>query len=138
MTRIQHIITTVATILFFTILFIGSNWFTHAHNTIRIAPATSLELIIKHARFYGVSEKLLIDLATIESNLCKDVVSKVSSARGCFQFVRSTWDRYCSGSVMSENDNIRCAAKMVKGGKIGHWLVNEKTRSRLVAKGYNF
>jgi len=128
---------TILALIFFASLFIASNWFTHEKRVIEIKPASSLELIIKHARFYGVSEKLLVDLATIESNLCKDVVSKVSSARGCFQFVRSTWDRYCTGSPLSENDNIRCAAKMIKIGGITHWL-NPETKSKLLAKGYNF
>ncbi len=128
---------TLLTLIFFASLSIASNWLMHEKRVIEIKPASSLELIIKHARFYGVSEKLLVDLATIESNLCKDVVSKVSSARGCFQFVRSTWDRYCVGDPLSENDNIRCAARLVKISGLKHWL-NKETKSKLVAKGYNF
>jgi len=134
----MKLLTSILCISLLTLLMFSSSAFYHKKNVIKIVPLSTVELIIKHARFYGVSEKLLTDLAMIESNLCKDVVSKVSSARGCYQFVRSTWDRYCSGSPLSENDNIRCAAKMIKGGMIKHWLADEKTKSKLIAKGYNF
>ncbi len=134
----KPLLTSLTAISLLTLLMFSSSAFYHKKNVIKIVPLSTVELIIKHARFYGVSEKLLTDLAMIESNLCKDVVSKTSSARGCFQIIRSTWDRYCSGSVMSDNDNIRCAAKMIKIGGITHWLADERTRERLVALGYNF
>lgn len=129
---------TLLSILFFASLFLSCYWFAHSPRTIVINPLTSLDLISKHARFYGVSEKLLKDLAMIESSMCQNVVSKVSSARGCFQFVSETWERYCVGEVMSENDNIRCAAKMIGRGMIGQWTADKITKERLLAMGYHF
>lgn len=60
-------------------------------------------------------------ISDAESDLCFNPINPSSTARGCFQIVRSTWRLYkCTGDVMNIDDNIACAQKIRKDG-ISAW-----------------
>ena len=40
---------------------------------------------------------------------------------GLFQFQQPTWDRYCEGNREVMEDQVKCAAEMIKAGYKYHW-----------------
>lgn len=61
------------------------------------------------AASYGVDEDRAVDIARCESQLGKYKTNwSGSSAKGVYQFIDKTWQNYCEGDVMDDEDNIRC------------------------------
>lgn len=66
----------------------------------------------------GVDEAL--GVANCESRLNPKNASRISTAKGVYQFLNGTWQDYCSGNVFNEDDNIKCFMKIYKKHK-GWW-----------------
>ena len=73
-------------------------------------------IIIDKIVFYaGVSSVDLGDAFRIvdcESEFGTNLINPGSSARGVYQFTEKTWNHYCTGNVMDEDDNITCFMKL--------------------------
>lgn len=54
----------------------------------------------------GVDEALAV--ANCESRLNPKNKSRISTAKGVYQFLNGTWANYCEGDVLNEDDNIKC------------------------------
>jgi len=88
------------------------------------------EKIFIYSKEYNVDVLLALNVACAES--CTQTEEGIffnpraknpnSTASGIFQFVKATWDSMCEGDVFDEDDNIRCAIKILsmKNG-IRHW-----------------
>ena len=97
------------------------------------------ETIERYATLYGVDTKLPNDLIQIESSYCKNLVSKTSSARGCFMIIKSTWEFFgCNGDRMNIEDNIQCGIKILSTPSgLRHWTVDKNTKRKLLELGYD-
>lgn len=77
--------------------------------TIISEPLTTQEKIIKYSKEYKIDTQLALDIAECESQFGKYNYNwSGSSAKGVYQFIDSTWDYFCRGDVMNEDDNIIC------------------------------
>lgn len=71
-----------------------------------VTPPTPREYI---EEVFGVGH-IMMHIADAESHVCINNVNPISSARGCFQILKSTWrDAACLGDVLNYIDNINCA-----------------------------
>lgn len=68
--------------------------------------------IINRANEHGVSVQIALDIAKCESQFNPFAKNPNSSASGIFQFTRTTWNEFCTGSVYDYRDNIRCFLKV--------------------------
>lgn len=65
---------------------------------------------------------ILVAIASAESGFDCGIKNKASSARGCFQILKSTWiDAGCTGDVFNAEDNIRCAKKLFDNSGTTPW-----------------
>lgn len=71
---------------------------------------------------------IMVRIADAESDLCFNNKNPKSTARGCFQIVRSTWtDNKCTGDVMNVDDNIQCAQKLYAANGTSPWNESKST-----------
>jgi hypothetical protein len=70
---------------------------------------------------YGLDYDKLYSVIQCESSFRTDVYGDKGLAFGIAQFHRPTFDRFCSGSYYSPEDQITCMAQMVKAGLGHHW-----------------
>lgn len=82
-------------------------------------------LLWHYASVYQIDYQFFKNLADCECDLritdhlqCKGDKGK---ALGRFQFWQSTFKEYCAGDYYNEEDQINCAAKMIKEGKCYLW-----------------
>lgn len=67
------------------------------------------EKIVVMAKEYNVDIQKALDIAECESQFGKyPSAFPRSTAKGVYQFTNKTWQNYCKGDVMNEDDNIRC------------------------------
>ena len=86
-----------------------------------------VELIKKYAREYGVNQQLALNIAYCESHYRN--VPNIRGERygiGIYQFVRTTWNEQCEGDIWSEEDNIKCAIKLISRGELWRWKQSQK------------
>jgi hypothetical protein len=70
---------------------------------------TTKELIEIMAKEYNVCVETALKIAECESQFGKYNHNwEGSSAKGVFMFTDRTWNYYCRGDVLNEEDNIRC------------------------------
>ena len=68
-----------------------------------------------------VSMTEALDIADCESKLGKQKRNRQgSSASGVFMFINRTWDDYCEGYQMNDDDNIKCFFELYPKHK-GWW-----------------
>lgn len=71
---------------------------------------------------------IMIAIASAESGFDCGIKNKASSARGCFQILKSTWiDAGCTGDVFNAEDNIRCAKKLFDTSGTTPWNESKGT-----------
>lgn len=73
-----------------------------------------------------VDAPIMLKVALAESGKegkpCVNNVNKGSSARGCFQILKSTWAGYhCIGDILFPPDNIACARKIYNARGLKDW-----------------
>lgn len=62
---------------------------------------------------HNLDPREAIKIAQCESSLGKQKRNKQgSSASGVFMFINKTWDSYCEGYQMNDDDNIKCFYKL--------------------------
>ena len=93
-------------------------------------------LINYFANEYKVDINLAMDLAEFESGFNCQAKSPLSTAKGCYQFLDSTFLSFCDGEVLVSYDNVKCAMKILGDGGISHWLADKNTRNFLIQRGY--
>ena len=78
------------------------------------------EKIIKMSEEYGVDTETALRIAECESQFGKYNHNwEGSSATGVYQFISKTWENYCEGDVLNEDDNIKCFMELYN--KYPHW-----------------
>jgi hypothetical protein len=78
------------------------------------------ELIIRLAEENNFDVNTAIRIATCESQLGLYKYNlQGSSAKGIYQFIDKTWEHYCDGDVLNDEDNINCFIKLYN--KHPHW-----------------
>ena len=84
------------------------------------------KLIIQESERQDYPDPLLaLYIAYAESGLNPKAKNANSSASGTFQFIRSTWQRNCEGSVFDTVNNVRCGIKLLKEpGGHNHWAAS--------------
>jgi len=83
---------------------------------------TIVNLIKKYANEYSVDEQLALNIAFCESGY--ENISNYQGERygiGIYQFIKSTWDEQCKGSIWNEEHNIKCAIKLISKGELWRW-----------------
>ena len=83
---------------------------------------TIQEKIKRISQEYEIDEILLLEIVRAESqfeNKCNTKGCKYGI--GLAQIVQSTFDEQCEGDVKNEEDNLTCAAKMLKNGDYWRW-----------------
>jgi hypothetical protein len=73
-----------------------------------------IDLIREAAMRHGVDPAILVRKAQIESNLNPNARNPHSSAKGLFQFLDGTWDRYGSGSPLDPRANADAGARFAR------------------------
>jgi soluble lytic murein transglycosylase-like protein len=88
-----------------------------------------IETIRNSAQLVGVSPRVALTIAMLESSLNPDAQASTSSAGGLFQFVDSTWkamvQRYGNEYGMSIEDKMNPSANSI----MGCLLIKENTKS---------
>ena len=92
-------------------------------------------LISNMAKAYGVSQVLALELGWIESQYVPTAENPISSAKGLFQFIDSTWKHYCRGDRIDPYDNTRCAMERLADGELWHWTSDKDTKRKLQEAG---
>lgn len=87
----------------------------------REEPKTIEQKIEYYADQHEVDVELAKGIAWCESNYIPTAKNPTSSAEGVFQFLDSTWARYCEGDKLNEDDNIKCAIYLLSEGGEAHW-----------------
>lgn len=83
-----------------------------------IVPLTPLQMIEEEFP----DAPIMVHIAAAESRTCTNNVNPTSSARGCFQIIKSTWLAYkCTGDVLFPPDNIACARKIYDDSGTAPW-----------------
>ena len=95
------------------------------------------------AGMLGTDVNLALDLLKWESTYCEKPWNNwpnkpISTAKGCFMFINTTWDQYCSGDVMDRKDNMDCGIRMIGNKKLlrQHWGADPIIRNLLTKNGY--
>ena len=78
-----------------------------------------IEATIRHyASEYGVDVNTAIRIATCESQMGKYKTNwSGSSAKGVYMFISSTWEYYCDGDVLNDEDNVKCFMELYEEHK---------------------
>lgn len=126
------VITKKQLIIVLTLLIIGTIWLCielesdkgikyqlspqHATTSLpRHSQATLEQMIVQYSIDYGINYETSLRIAHCESKMGKYKYNlQGSSAKGIFQFINSTWDNYCDGDVLNDEDNVRCFTKLYK------------------------
>lgn len=78
-----------------------------------LKPKTIQERIIEMSIEYGVDTQTALDIAECESQYGKYYKNwEGSTAKGVYMFTDKTWENYCEGFVLNEEDNIKCFMKL--------------------------
>lgn len=85
------------------------------------------EIIARWCEYFDYSFEKAYYLAHCESRLNPLAENGVSSAKGLYQFLSSTWRTECEGNVLSAIHNSRCAIKLLSEGKENHWEADPRT-----------
>ena len=95
------------------------------------------------AGMLGTDINLALDLLKWESTYCEKPWNNwpnkpISTAKGCFMYIDSTWGQYCSGDVMDRKDNLDCGIRMIGNKKLlrQHWGADPVIRRKLIEAGY--
>ncbi len=97
---------------------------THSHfELIYLDTPSPVEASIRYySEEYGVDTKTALRIAKCESQMGKYKINwSGSSAKGVYQFIDKTWEHYCDGDVMNDEDNIICFMKLYENNK-NWWL----------------
>lgn len=98
---------------------------------------TPTEYIIKYAQEYGVSEKLLLAVATCESSLNVEAVNNNEpnniQSYGIFQYQKPTWEYFekkfnVDLDYYNPEDQIKMTAIAFKNGQANHWSCFSKVK----------
>ena len=129
------VITKKQLIIVLTLLIIGTIWLCielesdkgikhqlspqHATTSLpRHSQATLEQMIVQYSIDYGINYETSLRIAHCESKMGKYKYNlQGSSAKGIFQFIDNTWENYCDGDVLNDEDNIRCFTKLYKENK---------------------
>jgi len=77
--------------------------------------ATIEQAIINYSIDNNINYEISLAIADCESKMGKYKYNlQGSSAKGIFQFIDSTWENYCDGDVLNDEDNVRCFTKLYK------------------------
>lgn len=80
------------------------------------------EKIVIMAKEYNVDIQKALDISECESQFGKyPSAFPKSTAKGVYMFIDKTWENYCKGDVMNEDDNIRCF--MINYNKYPDWWI---------------
>src|SRR3990167_1171852 len=82
---------------------------------------TVQELIDYYSDFYGTDKELTHAIAYCESQYDPIAKNSSSTAEGVFQFIDSTWTKYCTGNKLDPNDNTNCGVRLISESQVGHW-----------------
>ena len=73
-------------------------------------------------------EPVMLMVLQGESQFDCGIKNPSSSARGCYQILKSTWsDRSCTGDILVAEDNIACARKIYDRYGLSPWLESKGT-----------
>ena len=130
-TSLQKLLTAVGTAV--TIVF-GTLAMPPTPSVIYIAPTTlavvqnesytpkMIDGLIRHySSELGADLTLALNIAWCESHMDYDAKNPTSSAKGIYQFVDSTFNKYCEGDPLNPKDNIKCGVKLQAQKLYGHW-----------------
>ena len=73
------------------------------------------------AEKYGLNEKRFLKLIYCESTFDENAIGDNGKAFGLLQFHKPTFNQYCEGDYYNMNDQLNCAAKMIKNGLSYKW-----------------
>lgn len=97
-------------------------------NTLPIAAeASTAQMIVQYASFYGIDGRLALHIAQCESTLVAGAHNPHSSAKGIFQFIDSSWERYARlkwgdvRDVLNAKDNIELGTWVLATYGTGDW-----------------
>lgn len=76
------------------------------------SPTAQVEWVIRAEAEGKMNVQKALDIAQCESSLGLNKVNPISSARGVYQFIDSTWEHYCDGDVMNDRDNVKCFVEL--------------------------
>lgn len=80
--------------------------------------ATLEQMIINYSIENGINYETALRIANCESKMGKYKYNlQGSSAKGIFQFIDNTWENYCDGDVLNDEDNVRCFMKLYEEHK---------------------
>lgn len=79
------------------------------------------ELIDYYSDSYGVDKDLSRAIAYCESQYDPIAKNASSTAEGVFQFIDSTFAKYCTGEKLNSKDNISCGVRLISERQTGHW-----------------
>lgn len=65
---------------------------------------------------------IMVHVSDAESTICTHNFNPISSAKGCFAILDSTWrSEHCLGNVLEPADNIACARKLYDKYGLSPW-----------------
>jgi hypothetical protein len=71
------------------------------------------EMIVRLAGEQNFDVETALRIAECESQYGKYQINwEGSSAKGVYQFIDKTWENYCDGDVLNNEDNIKCFLKL--------------------------
>lgn len=94
-----------------------------------------IELIEQNADEYGVSRTLMTAMADCESDFNPKASSKISSARGLYQYIRGTWAEYVQKRGLNwtledrfdADKSADMTAYIISKGGLRHWKADSKS-----------